>query len=284
MISSAIVREIEAKAGFQILPSSGKSVSGGCIHQSAIFETEEGSSLFVKQNTADSLAMFEAEFQSLKWLASTDSIRVPRPFGFGETSGTAFLAMEALKLSNRGEAARMGSQLARLHSYTGDRFGNDFDNFIGATLQPNPWTKSWADFFTEHRLEHMLHLAAKRGHVFPNRTKLLETVHHHLSSLEIQPSLLHGDLWGGNAGFDENGDPVLFDPACYMGDREADIAFTRVFGGFDPEFYESYRETFPEPEPIRETIYNLYHILNHFVLFGGGYASQAEGMIRKIVG
>jgi fructosamine-3-kinase len=287
MISSAIVGEIETETGFRVLPSSGKSVSGGCIHQSAIFETEGGGSLFVKQNNSEALKLFETEFRSLEWLASTETVRVPRPFHFGEMEGTSYLVLEAISLSNRSDSdssRKMGQALALLHSAADDRFGADYDNFIGATPQPNPWTESWADFFTKYRLEHMFQLAAKRGKHFQNEARLLGTVHSHLSSLDISPSLLHGDFWGGNASFDMNGDPVLFDPASYMGDREADIAFTRVFGGFGPGFYEAYRETFPEPEPIRETIYNLYHILNHFVLFGGGYGDQADTMIREIMG
>ena len=292
MISSAIVREIETETGFRVLPSSGKSVSGGCIHQSAIFEIEGGGSLFVKQNNSEALKLFETEFRSLEWLASTETIRVPRPFHFGEMAGTSYLVLEAISLSNPSDSdssRKMGQALARLHSAADDRFGDDrfgadYDNFIGATPQPNPWTESWADFFTKHRLERMFQLAAKRGKLFQDEGRLLGAVHSHLSSLDISPSLLHGDFWGGNASFDMNGDPVLFDPASYMGDREADIAFTRVFGGFGPGFYEAYRETFPEPEPIRETIYNLYHILNHFVLFGGGYGDRADTMIREIMG
>lgn len=286
MMAPGIVDQIEKETGQRISPSSGRPVSGGCIHQSAIFETEDGHSLFVKQNSAGALPLFETEFRSLKWIASSDTVRVPHPFCCGKVDQTAFLAMEALTLSNRSDSEsnrRTGRALARLHNVVGDRFGADFNNFIGATPQPNPWTDSWADFFTEHRLRHQFQLAAKRGRTFPEQDRLLRAVHSHLLSLDIEPSLLHGDLWGGNASYDERGEPVFFDPASYLGDREADIAFTRVFGGFGPGFYDAYRESHPEPEPIRTTIYNLYHILNHYVLFGAGYADQAEGMIKRIL-
>ncbi|MCG8601510.1 MAG: fructosamine kinase family protein [Verrucomicrobiales bacterium] len=274
---------VEKVTGFRVIASSEKAVSGGCIHRSAIFETENGPSLFIKQNSAEARELFSTEFQSLEWIASTNTIRVPNPVGYGEAGGSAFLAMEAITLSSHGDSNRMGRHLSRLHSVTGDSFGADFDNFIGATPQPNTRTESWAEFFVDHRLGHMFHLAAKRGKTFARRNELLERVRDHLNSLDITPSLLHGDLWGGNAGFDEHGEPVLFDPACYLGDREADIAFTKVFGGFGPGFYRAYREEFSEPEPVRETIYNLYHILNHYVLFGGGYANQAEGMMEEIL-
>lgn len=286
MIPRAVVDQIEKETGKRILPSTGRSVSGGCIHQSAIFRTEEGSPLFVKLNRAAALTLFETEARSLEWIASSNTVRVPHPSCHGKVDETAFLAMEALTLSNRSDsesARKAGHALARLHRVSGDRFGADFDNFIGATPQPNRWTDSWADFFTEQRLRHQFQLAAKRGRTFPDQDRLLRAVHSHLSSLDIEPSLLHGDLWGGNASYDERGEPVFFDPASYLGDREADIAFTRVFGGFGPGFYDAYRESHPDPEPVRVTIYNLYHILNHYVLFGSGYADQAEAMMTEIL-
>jgi len=188
--------------------------------------------------------------------------------------------MEGIHLSNRSDTASqeaLGSALAKLHQTTSDsrQFGADFDNHIGATSQPNPWTNSWADFFTEHRLEYQFQLAESRCRKFRDARPLLDAVHSHLSTLHITPSLIHGDLWGGNVSFDGTGAPVLFDPAAYFGDREADLAFTHLFGGFGPGFYEAYRAEIPEVEPVRETIYNLYHLLNHFNLFGGGYALQS---------
>ncbi len=286
MIADATVDFVEEKSGLRIRPSSERAVSGGYIHQSAIFESEQGTSIFLKQNSADLLPLFETESRSLSWLASSETIRVPKPLCFGESSGISFLAMEAISLADRKDpdASRvMGHQLSQLHGIHGERFGADYDNFIGATPQPNLPNQSWADFFTGHRLEHQFRLAENRGLRFSNEDTLLGAVHDHLSTLNVEPSLLHGDLWGGNASFDECGEPVFFDPASYFGDKEADIAFTRLFGGFQKEFYESYRQIFLEPEPVRETIYNLYHILNHFVLFGGGYDQQAEEMMAKIL-
>jgi len=179
----------------------------------------------------------------------------------------------------------LGEAIAAVHATTAPNslFGFDEDNFIGATPQLNKWSDSWADFFTERRLGYQFQLASKNGCTFRDTGELLDKIHSHLAGLDIAPSLLHGDLWGGNASFDSEGAPVIFDPAVYFGDRETDIAFTRMFGGFGPAFHESYREHFPAPEPVRETIYNLYHLLNHYNLFGGSYGDQAARAMLEIL-
>lgn len=285
MISPAIAEAIAQATGAELVLSSARPVSGGCIHHSELVETRAGGLVFVKRNRANLLALFRTESESLDALASTGTIRVPRPLCHGVLDGQAFLALEGIRMGRSGDGGAMGRAIADLHecqpSVSGFGFPND--NFIGATPQPNGWKDDWADFFCEHRLSHQFRLARHLGKTFHDEEKLLDSVHEHLSSLAIVPSLLHGDLWGGNASFDESGAPVVFDPACYYGDREADIAFTRLFGGFDPDFYLSYRVTFPEPEPVRHEIYDLYHLLNHFVLFGGDYARQAEESIGRIL-
>jgi fructosamine-3-kinase len=196
--------------------------------------------------------------------------------------------MEGLELrsgANHDASVRMAERLAALHQVRppDGRYGADFDNFIGATPQSNTHTDSWADFFVQQRLEPQLTLAAARGRAFSNTARLLSAVHCHLASLKIEPALLHGDLWGGNAGFLSDGEPVVFDPASYFGDRETDLAFTGLFGGFGPAFHHRYRELVPAPEPVRHSIYNLYHLLNHFHLFGGGYAEQSAALMREIL-
>ena len=165
-------------------------------------------------------------------------------------------------------------------------FGWDINNTIGSTVQINNWTVNWAEFWAERRIGYQLKLARRRGGLFPQGERLLEVIPELLADHEPQPSLVHGDLWGGNAGVTSAGEPVIFDPAAYFGDREVDIAMTELFGGFPAEFYRGYNQVWPLDLGYekRKTLYNLYHILNHFNLFGGSYASQANQMINRILG
>lgn len=288
MITPGIVAWLEAETGYRLKPRSARPVAGGCIHDAYLVDCEEGGMVFLKSNRADTLPMLEAERRSLECLGASGTIRVPRPYATGIVEERACLAMEGLEVgscANPTTSARMAERLASLHQVRSPdgRFGAEFDNFIGATPQSNIPSHSWADFFVEQRLEPQLKLAAVRGRVFPGAARLLSAVHSHLASLKIEPALLHGDLWGGNAGFLPDGEPVVFDPASYFGDCETDLAFTRLFGGFAPAFHHRYRELVPTPEPVRHSIYNLYHLLNHYHLFGGGYAEQSAVLMREIL-
>jgi fructosamine-3-kinase len=181
---------------------------------------------------------------------------------------------------------KMGQKLALMHQTPGNqRFGWNENNTIGSTPQINTWTDNWADFFAQHRIGYQLQLAQKRGGSFPERTEVLLAVLKCLKDHYPQPSLVHGDLWSGNVGVTKDGEPVILDPATYYGDREVDIAMTELFGGFPAAFYRGYNEVFPLEEGYqqRKTLYNLYHILNHFNLFGGGYGTQANQMLRQIL-
>jgi fructosamine-3-kinase len=205
--------------------------------------------------------------------------------------------MEWLEFGGSGSTQaweEMGRSLAAMHqanppqpSSTKDgktAFGWNYNNTIGSTPQINTWTSNWATFFAEHRLGYQFQLAKRRGGHFPHQDKLLAVVETLLNH-QPQPSLVHGDLWGGNAAITTSGEPVILDPATYVGDREVDIAMTELFGGFAAAFYRGYNQVWPLDDGYkqRKTLYNLYHILNHFNLFGGGYGSQANRMIEQIL-
>jgi fructosamine-3-kinase len=234
--------------------------------------------------------MFAAEAAGLEAIRVTETVRAPAPVCHGEDRQHSWLVMENFDfgLAGRETSATLGEQLAAMHRHTGETFGFHRDNYIGATAQPNGPGIDWADFFAEHRLGFQLELAATRG--APSRLTdsgqlLREALPGFFGGYSPAPSLLHGDLWGGNWGAKSDGDPVIFDPAVYFGDREADLAMTELFGGFDERFYQSYRHSWPlDPGyQTRKVLYNLYHILNHYNLFGGGYAAQAQGMIDRLL-
>ena len=191
-------------------------------------------------------------------------------------------------MTGRAETRMLGRQLAAMHRVTADRYGWEIDNTIGDTPQPNTWMDDWLGFWQLQRLGHQLELAAKNGYGGELQT-LGETLLVEMPKLfaghVVQPSMLHGDLWGGNVAGLSDGTPVIFDPAFYYGDREADLAMTYVFGGFAPDFYASYQETFPlDPGfAVRKTFYNVYHIINHLNLFGGGYHGQAINMMQQVL-
>ena len=282
------------------------SVSGGCINQGYSISSSSRT-YFAKINQASQIAMFEAEAWGLQQMRATQTIRVPEPICWGTEGNSAYIVLEWLDLGSRGgERAweEMGRKLAAMHKYTppnppllrgGEEpnstllrgvFGWDINNTIGSTVQINNWTANWAEFWAEHRIGYQLKLARPRGGHFPEGECLLEVIPELLAGHEPQPSLVHGDLWGGNAGVTSAGEPVIFDPAAYFGDREVDIAMTELFGGFSAQFYRGYNQVWPLEGGYdqRKTLYNLYHILNHFNLFGGSYESQANQMINRILG
>jgi fructosamine-3-kinase len=176
--------------------------------------------------------------------------------------------------------------LPSIRRKVGDTFGWERHNTIGSTPQINTWTASWTEFWVKHRLGYQLQLAQRRGGHFPKQDQLLTLIPDLLAGHTPQPSLVHGDLWSGNAAVTQTGEPVIFDPATYVGDREVDLAMTELFGGFPAAFYHGYNQVFPLDEGYqqRKPLYNLYHVLNHFNLFGGSYESQANRMIMQLLG
>lgn len=264
-----------------------RSVGGGCINQG--YNLSDGNrTYFVKLNQASQIAMFEAEAAGLQQMYATRTIRVPAPICFGTVGSSGYLVLEWLDLGRGSSQAweEMGRQLARLHQTTSQNgFGWERNNTIGSTPQVNSWTQNWTEFFAEHRIGYQLSLARRQGGHFPKQNQLIAAIPRLLEGHTPQPSLVHGDLWSGNAAIAESGEPAIFDPATYYGDREVDLAMTELFGGFPAEFYRGYNQTasLDAGYKQRKTLYNLYHILNHFNLFGGSYESQANRMIEQLL-
>lgn len=283
---SHISQQISASTGEPFEARQPQALGGGCINSACLMQDGKRR-YFVKSNDARHAAMFAAEAVGLQAIADSGAIRVPRPICHGADAGHAWLVLEyiALDSGKADSAARLGEQLAALHRVTANRFGFEIDNTIGATPQINAWDTDWVSFYGERRLRHQLELAARNGlRLEDEAEQLISALPALFTDYRPLPALLHGDLWGGNWGSDETGAPVIFDPATYYGDREADLAMTELFGGFPATFYAAYRASYPlDPGyAIRKTLYNLYHILNHFNLFGGSYGAQARGMIRQL--
>jgi fructosamine-3-kinase len=262
-------------------------VGGGDIHQ-AYRIGSDAQRYFVKVNRAGCLPMFEAEADALRTLAAMQCVRVPLAVCSGTTAEHAFLVLEPLDLHGTGDAARLGEQLAQLHRVSQTTFGWTHDNWIGSTPQPNAWQPDWIAFWREQRLGFQFALAARNGYggaLQRDGNRLMDRLDALFDGHAPTPSLLHGDLWGGNHGYLADGTPVVFDPALYVGDRECDLAMSELFGGFAPDFYAAYRASWPlDPGyATRKTLYNLYHILNHVNLFGGGYVAQATRMTAALL-
>lgn len=263
-------------------------VGGGSINEAYRLVGTDGASYFLKLNDAQHLPMFVAEAAGLDTIAATNTIRVPRTIAHGSAGRQSYLVLEHLELSSRGDAKLLGEQLAALHRCKGKCFGFSQDNFIGTTPQPNVWTDDWVTFWHEQRLGFQLRLVAQNSYGSPLQTlgeKLLDALPTFFAGYTPQPSLLHGDLWCGNHAFLSDGTPTIFDPATYYGDRECDLAMTELFGGYPADFYAAYRTAYSLDAgyDTRRELYNLYHILNHANLFGGGYAQQAGQMMQRLL-
>ncbi|MBK1643104.1 hypothetical protein CKO25_00220 [Thiocapsa imhoffii] len=281
-----LARAIERATGQPFKLRRHLNVGGGCINRAVVLSSAD-SSYFVKLNSAERLSMFEAEAAGLEALGQAAAIRVPTPICCGTTDAQAYLVMTHCDLSGRLDPARAGEGLAQLHRNTATGYGWHRDNTIGSTPQHNHWAPDWVSFWRDHRLGFQLERAVQNGHgrdLGAAGERLLlglsALIGHHPPA-----SLLHGDLWGGNIGALPDGEPVLFDPAVYYGDRETDLAMTELFGGFGSGFHAAYRAAWPLPPEFatRKVLYNLYHVLNHLNLFGGGYRAQAQRMIDQLL-
>ncbi len=262
------------------------SVGGGCIADSRKIKTESGKEYFIKSYSGSGNQILQNEANGLKELSKSGAIRIPKVVYFD----IEFLVLEFIKTGNRKTdfSESFGRQFAEMHKTTSELFGFFEDNFIGATLQKNlPRKENWTEFYLENRLVFQFKLAEKKGYVDSRFRDLFnrfeKVVPKLLKGSEEPPSLLHGDLWGGNFMVDEFGEPVLIDPAVYYGHREADLGMTRLFGGFDSKFYSSYNEANPLPDGWEERVdlYKFYHIINHLNLFGTGYLSQTISTLKN---
>ncbi|HEY9751141.1 MAG TPA: fructosamine kinase family protein [Allocoleopsis sp.] len=291
---TTIAARITQATGYEFQVSNQRAVGGGCINRVYALEGYQKAdpsstrTYFVKLNQAAQLAMFEAEALGLQQMRVQPTIRIPEPICWGVAENSAYIVLEWIDLGrgDRQSWFAMGQQLAAMHRVTSaNGFGWDRSNTIGSTPQINAWTKDWTEFFTQHRIGYQFKLAQRRGGHFPQQERLLTAIPELLANHQPQPALVHGDFWSGNAAVTATGEPVIFDPATYFGDREVDIAMTELFGGFPPEFYQGYNQAWPLDPGYdrRKTLYNLYHILNHFNLFGGSYEAQANRMMQQIL-
>lgn len=268
------------------------SVGGGDIHMSYQVEflaAGEVRRVFVKTNDEQYAQLLEAESQALIEIAKQSAIKTPQCLGLHRASKHVFLVLEWLDLKSHGDDYALGRQMAKLHQVTHSSFGWQGDNYIGYSKQPNRWVRRWSEFWRVYRLEPQLQLAQGQG--FHKALKkfqqpLLAATELLLEAHNPQASLLHGDFWGGNKAFLASGQPVIFDPASYYGDREVDLAMAGLFGGFTQDFYAGYESVWPlEPGfQQRKVLYNLYHQLNHLNMFGNSYLGESLRAIKTIIG
>ncbi len=258
-------------------------LSGGDICDTSRVTTTDGRDLCIKQQASAPSDFFLAEAAGLEALRDTDTLRVPKVI----TAQPGFIAMEYLAPGRPGPDywRQLGEGLAAMHRQPVPSFGFTMDNYCGRTPQPNPTIRSGFEFFAEHRLMYQGRLAEAAGHLSARELQNLERLCQKLPELipEQLPALIHGDLWGGNIHCDDGGNPVLIDPAAHWGWPEAELAMTRLFGGFSPEFYDHYLSANPLETgwQKRVPLYNLYHLLNHLNLFGGGYHAQVIQVVSR---
>ncbi len=279
------LREHDIKVSDRDMP---RPVHGGDISAAWRVKAED-QPVFLKTGPSSSHEMFLAEAEGLQELALAKAVRVPQVLGCVRSNSECMLALEWIDfdLPGKDTARLLGEQLAKQHRYTKEKFGWHRDNTIGATPQPNPWSDDWIEFFRDHRLGFQLKLAAEKGYAGELQyegDRLLSNIGQYFNDYWPEASLLHGDLWGGNWA-SSKGQPVIFDPAVYYGDRESDLAMSKLFGGFPSDFYRAYEDAWPLAAGSRQRIelYQLYHVLNHLNLFGQSYLGRALSIIRSLL-
>ncbi|MBE7559576.1 fructosamine kinase family protein [bacterium] len=290
-LNGALEAAIERATGRPARIACSAPVGGGCINDARRVELSDGRVYFVKSNSDPLPGMFEREAEGLAALAAVGAIRVPVPVCTGGGDGvTPFIVMEYIETGAHGPCffEDFGRRFAELHKKSaGERFGFAHDNYLGNTPQENAWCDDWVEFWRERRFGFQLRLGRTRRQFDASLERLLVRLMDRLPEYIGQPDepacLLHGDLWGGNYLSDSSGRPVLIDPAVYYGRREADLAMTLLFGGFDRRFYAAYQEVWPlaDGSEARLDIYKLYHLLNHLNIFGGSYRSGCMAILSR---
>jgi len=285
----AIEKSISEVTGSRFTVDAARAVAGGSINEAMCLKGL-GQKYFVKLNRPDRGAMFEAEAEGLQALDHSNTLRIPQVCALGADHKHSWLVLEYIELGSGGEQSQrlLGEKLARMHRCTAPAHGWHRDNTIGATQQVNTWNDDWLEFLRHERLGFQLSLAGNNGapHTLIDAgQRLIEHLEVFFSDYRPPASLLHGDLWGGNWAADKTGEPVIFDPAVYYGDRESDLAMTELFGGFGTEFYAAYTATWclDPGYTQRKYLYQLYHVLNHFNLFGGSYAQQSKQLVDRLL-
>jgi fructosamine-3-kinase len=268
-------------------------VAGGCIHTALCLEGEDASGRtkhFAKLAPIERVPMLAAEAEGLAAIRAAGAVRVPAVLAQGDDGEMGWLLLEWLDLEGLSAAsgATLGTALAAQHRLPRAKFGWEKDNFIGASPQENGWSEDWLAFWGDKRIHAQLRMAMKKRYpskMIDRGERLLTDCGEFFRTHRPVASLLHGDLWGGNASALADGTPVVFDPAVYCGDREADLAMTELFGGFPKDFHAAYRAAWPLDEgyPVRRDFYNLYHVLNHANLFSGSYVEQGARLIERLI-
>lgn len=284
---NAVIQNLENKFGQPVVLVKTSPVSGGDINDAYHFETSKGN-FFVKKNSASRFPqMFQKEAKGLQLLKSKNEIKVPEVVLAGEESEVAFLVLKYIRSATKTTNFwyEFGVQLSKLHKHSNDFFGLDYENYIGSLHQSNQKHKKWTDFFREERLTVQVKLARNNGRIDSGTVKTFDRFYSKLDEIfpVEPPALLHGDLWGGNFMVGEKGDAVIIDPAVYYGHREMDLGMSQLFGGFNPEFYRAYNSNYPLEKGWKQRLdfCNLYPLLVHVNLFGGGYLASVKSILRK---
>lgn len=285
MLPKAVKAACEEKLGLPITRAS--FIGGGDINEARLLETGQGP-FFLKMNAgAGAIRMFEKEAMGLRLLGESGAIRVPQTLGAGQAEGYAFLIMEYIEEAGRSGQfwENFGHALAQLHRQTDSRFGLDHSNYIGSLPQSNHRHESWAEFYVLERLEPQAGMAIAEGGLWAGAAADFDKLYARIPELcpEEPPALIHGDLWSGNFISASQATPVLIDPAASYAHREMDLAMSQLFGGFSPDFYRAYEEAYPcRPGwEDRMDIYQLYYLLVHVNLFGGGYARSVQKIVER---
>jgi protein-ribulosamine 3-kinase len=264
--------------------------TGGSINNSRIVRLKDNRSFFIKSPPGGSgyPGMFEAEFKGLELLASAGVMRVPTPIVCGHN----FIVLEMFQESEKPVDwhEKLGHQLAKLHlSCKAESYGFEMDNYLGSTQQPNTWCSRWLDFWRDQRLGWQLELFSKKtsaeDYLLQLGDRLMARLDELIGEIDEPAVLLHGDLWSGNAAADESGDPIIYDPACYYGHREAELGIMRMFGGFGKRCEDAYNEVWPWEQGVerRIAVYRLYHELNHLNLFGKSYYQSCINTLEALI-